>query len=44
MAKQRVIIVGMDGATHTIMQPLIEAGKLPTLAKIQKQTGIAGPL
>lgn len=43
MPKPRVIVVGMDGATHTILQPLIEQGKLPTLAKIQAQ-GIAGPL
>ncbi|MFO0945860.1 MAG: alkaline phosphatase family protein [Planctomycetota bacterium] len=43
MSKPRVIIVGIDGATHAILQPLIEQGKLPTLAKIQKQ-GVAGPL
>ncbi|HVJ81017.1 MAG TPA: alkaline phosphatase family protein [Planctomycetia bacterium] len=43
MAKPRVIVVGMDGATHTILQPLIKAGKLPTLAKFQ-QEGAAGPL
>lgn len=41
--KPRVIVIGMDGATHTILQPLIEQGKLPTLAKIQKE-GVAGPL
>ena len=44
MSKKRVIIIGMDGATHTVLQPLIEQGKLPTLAKIQKESGIAGPL
>lgn len=43
MARPRVIIVGMDGATHHILQPLIKQGKLPTLAKFQQQ-GVAGPL
>lgn len=43
MSQPRVIIVGMDGATQTILQPLIKAGKLPTLAKLQEQ-GVAGPL
>jgi predicted AlkP superfamily phosphohydrolase/phosphomutase len=43
MGRKRVIIVGIDGATHTILQPLVARGKLPTLAKIQKE-GVAGPL
>lgn len=43
MSKPRVWVVGMDGATHTILQPMIQAGKLPTLAKMQRE-GVAGPL
>lgn len=43
MGRGRVIIVGMDGATQQILQPLIAKGKLPTLAKIQRE-GVAGPL
>src|SRR6187401_3005263 len=43
MNKPRVIAIGMDGATHAILQPLIKAGRLPTLARIQKE-GAAGPL
>ena len=39
----RVIIIGMDGATQAILQPLIEQGKLPTLARIQRE-GLAGKL
>lgn len=43
MGKPRVIVVGMDGCTHSILQPLVKKGKLPTLARIQEQ-GVAGPL
>ncbi|QDU59666.1 Type I phosphodiesterase / nucleotide pyrophosphatase [Planctomycetes bacterium Pan216] len=43
MSKPRVIVVGMDGATFTILKPLIDQGKLPTLAKIMNE-GVAGPL
>lgn len=43
MPKPRVIIVGMDGCTRTILGPMIQQGKLPTLARIEKE-GVAGPL
>lgn len=43
MSKHRVVVVGMDGCTQQILQPLIEQGKLPTLAKLQRE-GVAGKL
>ena len=43
MSKHRVVIVGMDGCTQQILQPLIKEGKLPTLAKLQRE-GVAGKL
>ena len=43
MSKPRVILVGVDGATQKILQPLIEQGKLPTFKRIQEE-GVAGPL
>lgn len=35
--RKRVLIIGIDGATFNIINPLIEAGKLPTFEKIIKQ-------
>ncbi len=32
--KQRLIIVGIDGATCTVIEPLVKAGKLPNLGKL----------
>lgn len=43
MPKPRVIMIGLDGATHAVLRPLMEEGKLPTLSRIQKE-GVAGPL
>jgi len=39
----RVLIVGVDGASHRMIDPMIDAGELPTLAAI-RQRGIAGSL
>ncbi len=39
----RVILIGMDGATLKIVDPLIAAGQLPTLARLA-QEGVSGPL
>ncbi len=41
--KQCVLVIGLDGATFTILQSLIERGSLPHLAQIQ-QNGSWGPL
>jgi predicted AlkP superfamily phosphohydrolase/phosphomutase len=40
---KRVLVIGLDGATWDIMQPWIDAGKLPNLAKLQ-QNGASGDL
>jgi hypothetical protein len=39
----RVILIGMDGATLEIVDPLIAAGHLPTLASLARE-GVSGPL
>lgn len=39
----RTIVVGLDGATRRLIQPWIDAGTLPTLARIFEQ-GISGEL
>jgi predicted AlkP superfamily phosphohydrolase/phosphomutase len=39
----KVLIVGLDGATYTIIEPLIKQGKLPTLASLINQ-GTSGIL
>ncbi|MDA0666891.1 MAG: alkaline phosphatase family protein [Planctomycetota bacterium] len=41
--RKRVIIAGIDGATWDIINPMIEAGKLPNLAAMVKN-GCCGPL
>jgi predicted AlkP superfamily phosphohydrolase/phosphomutase len=35
--ERRVLVIGLDGATFTIMQPLMEQGKMPHLAQMQQQ-------
>jgi predicted AlkP superfamily phosphohydrolase/phosphomutase len=30
----RMLVIGLDGATFRVMQPLLDAGKLPTLARL----------
>jgi len=39
----RVILIGIDGATLRIAQPLLEAGRLPNLARLAAE-GASGPL
>jgi len=39
----RVLLVGIDGASLRLIEPLIERGALPTLARI-RQEGVSGPL
>ncbi len=39
----RVLLVGIDGATFRIIQPLLDQGRLPHLARIA-EAGIAAPL
>ena len=41
MNTPRTLIIGLDGATFTLIEPLIQAGYLPTLARLMTQ-GIHG--
>lgn len=34
---RRVLVVGLDGATLTLLRPWVEAGKLPTFASLMKR-------
>ncbi|MCD4655447.1 alkaline phosphatase family protein [bacterium] len=38
ISKNRVIIIGLDGATFDFLDPLIESGVLPRLAKFRNQS------
>lgn len=40
---QKVIVIGLDGATFDIIKPLIKEGKLPYLASLMKK-GVSAPL
>lgn len=37
MNKKRILIIGLDGATFDIIRPMVEAGRLPTLAKLMSE-------
>ena len=39
----RMVVIGMDGATWRVLEPLIDAGALPTLNRLRTE-GAAGPL
>src|SRR5437870_265761 len=39
----KVLIIGLDGMTFNFIDPLISAGRLPTIAKIMKE-GLRSPL
>jgi len=41
--KRRLLVVGLDGGTLDVIEPLIAQGRLPNLARIKSQ-GVAGPL
>ncbi len=40
-AKNRVVVVGLDGATFDLIMPWVEAGKLPTLARLLSESAAA---
>jgi predicted AlkP superfamily phosphohydrolase/phosphomutase len=40
---KRAVIIGLDGATFDIIDPMIAAGKLPNLKQLI-ETGVSGPL
>ena len=42
-SKPRVLVIGLDGATFDIIQPLVAAGRLPVLGRLM-QEGSYGPL
>jgi len=35
--RRRVVVVGLDGATLDVIRPLIEVGRLPTLARLMRE-------
>lgn len=39
----RVIVIGLDGATWNIIEPMVQEGKLPTIEKLM-QDGCYGNL
>ncbi len=39
----RVVVIGLDGATWDIARPLLQAGRMPHLARLMA-AGVAGPL
>lgn len=41
--KKKVLIIGLDGATLDLVEPWVEEGKLPNMARIMRQ-GAYGPL
>jgi predicted AlkP superfamily phosphohydrolase/phosphomutase len=43
MAEQRTIILGLDGATFDLLDPLIEAGDLPMIKRLRSE-GVSGIL
>ncbi len=40
---QKLVLIGLDGATFRVLQPLIDAGVMPTVAKMVRE-GASGPL
>jgi predicted AlkP superfamily phosphohydrolase/phosphomutase len=36
-SSNKVLIIGLDGGTYTVLRPLIDAGKLPTLAAMMER-------
>jgi predicted AlkP superfamily phosphohydrolase/phosphomutase len=43
MPGHRTLVLGLDGATFDLLQPWIDEGHLPTLARLQRE-GASGPL
>lgn len=40
-AQNRVVVVGLDGATFDLITPWVQAGKLPTLARLLEESAAA---
>jgi predicted AlkP superfamily phosphohydrolase/phosphomutase len=43
MSTQRVMVIGLDGATFDLMRPWLAEGKLPTIARLMRE-GAAGEM
>ena len=43
MKKLKVLVIGLDGATYNLINPLMESGKLSTIEKLMA-TGCHGDL
>lgn len=43
LKQRRVLVIGLDGATWDLLTPWINEGKLPNLARLQRE-GCSGPL
>lgn len=43
MKKEKIVVIGFDGATFSIIKPLVERGELPTFEKLMKR-GVYGNL
>ncbi len=43
MKQRKVLVVGLDAATFDLIGPLVEEGKLPTLARLMRE-GVSAPL
>ncbi|MDY6855658.1 MAG: alkaline phosphatase family protein [Thermodesulfobacteriota bacterium] len=43
MSKKRVLVIGIDGATFKVIDPLVQDGSLPNIARIM-DTGVKGVL
>jgi len=43
MFQKKTIVIGLDAATWSLMEPLIEAGELPNIAQLKK-SGVSGNL
>lgn len=39
MHKNKVVVIGLDGATYRVMDPLLEAGRLPGIARLVERGG-----
>jgi len=40
---RKLVLIGLDGATFRVLQPLIDAGVMPTVARMMRE-GASGPL
>ena len=42
-ARRQVLVIGLDGATYRVIDPLLAAGELPVLARLLNE-GVRGEL